>query len=74
VEADNTGARELYARMGFGPHHAYHHYRWASSPVTDAGPDTGTADAPAGTAPAAGGTADSVSGDAGPGAEPYRST
>lgn len=27
VEADNTGARELYARMGFGAHHAYHHYR-----------------------------------------------
>ncbi|MER5384342.1 GNAT family N-acetyltransferase [Streptomyces sp. NPDC002688] len=27
VEADNTGARELYAGMGFGAHHAYHHYR-----------------------------------------------
>ncbi|MFD5516537.1 GNAT family N-acetyltransferase [Streptomyces sp. NPDC127066] len=74
VEADNTGARELYARMGFGPHHAYHHYRWASSPVTDAGPDTGTVPAATDSAPAAGAPADSVSGDAGPGAEPYRST
>ncbi|MFD9465425.1 GNAT family N-acetyltransferase [Streptomyces sp. NPDC060027] len=27
VEADNAGARELYAGMGFGAHHAYHHYR-----------------------------------------------
>lgn len=27
VETDNTGARELYARMGFTAHHAYHHYR-----------------------------------------------
>ncbi|MEU1037524.1 GNAT family N-acetyltransferase [Streptomyces sp. NPDC005907] len=27
VEADNTGARALYAGMGFGAHHAYHHYR-----------------------------------------------
>jgi GNAT superfamily N-acetyltransferase len=27
VEADNTGARTLYAGMGFGAHHAYHHYR-----------------------------------------------
>jgi GNAT superfamily N-acetyltransferase len=27
VEADNTGARALYAGMGFTAHHAYHHYR-----------------------------------------------
>lgn len=27
VEADNAGARALYERMGFGAHHAYHHYR-----------------------------------------------
>ncbi|MFE1512454.1 GNAT family N-acetyltransferase [Streptomyces sp. NPDC058726] len=27
VEDDNAGARALYARMGFAPHHAYHHYR-----------------------------------------------
>ncbi|MEU0113260.1 GNAT family N-acetyltransferase [Streptomyces bobili] len=27
VEADNAGARALYAGMGFGAHHAYHHYR-----------------------------------------------
>ncbi len=27
VEADNAGARALYAGMGFAPHHAYHHYR-----------------------------------------------
>ncbi|MFJ6083736.1 GNAT family N-acetyltransferase [Streptomyces sp. NPDC092369] len=27
VEADNVGARALYAGMGFGAHHAYHHYR-----------------------------------------------
>ncbi|WP_435282160.1 GNAT family N-acetyltransferase [Streptomyces koelreuteriae] len=27
VEADNAGARELYAGMGFAAHHAYHHYR-----------------------------------------------
>ncbi|MGW2614778.1 GNAT family N-acetyltransferase [Streptomyces sp. NPDC001500] len=27
VEEDNTGARALYARMGFAAHHAYHHYR-----------------------------------------------
>ncbi|MGI5428416.1 GNAT family N-acetyltransferase [Streptomyces sp. CA-179760] len=27
VEAENTGARELYAGMGFSAHHAYHHYR-----------------------------------------------
>ncbi|MGK3937575.1 GNAT family N-acetyltransferase [Streptomyces caeruleatus] len=27
VESDNAGARALYERMGFAPHHAYHHYR-----------------------------------------------
>ncbi|MFJ5264110.1 GNAT family N-acetyltransferase [Streptomyces sp. NPDC088387] len=27
VEADNVGARALYAGMGFGAHHSYHHYR-----------------------------------------------
>ncbi|MEU9285236.1 GNAT family N-acetyltransferase [Streptomyces sp. NPDC048275] len=32
VETDNTGARALYAGMGFGAHHAYHHYR---APDTD---------------------------------------
>ncbi|MEY9994022.1 GNAT superfamily N-acetyltransferase/antitoxin (DNA-binding transcriptional repressor) of toxin-antitoxin stability system [Streptomyces sp. V4I8] len=29
VEAENVGAREMYAGMGFGAHHAYHHYRSA---------------------------------------------
>ncbi|MFF4896916.1 GNAT family N-acetyltransferase [Streptomyces sp. NPDC001068] len=27
VEADNTAARALYTGLGFGAHHAYHHYR-----------------------------------------------
>jgi ribosomal protein S18 acetylase RimI-like enzyme len=27
VEADNAGARALYAGMGFSAHHTYHHYR-----------------------------------------------
>ncbi|MEV6735703.1 GNAT family N-acetyltransferase [Streptomyces sp. NPDC051104] len=27
VETDNEGARALYAGLGFGAHHAYHHYR-----------------------------------------------
>ncbi|MFE2564272.1 GNAT family N-acetyltransferase [Streptomyces mirabilis] len=27
VEADNAGARALYAGMGFAAHHTYHHYR-----------------------------------------------
>ncbi|MFE5891442.1 GNAT family N-acetyltransferase [Streptomyces sp. NPDC056462] len=27
VEAENEGAREMYAAMGFAAHHAYHHYR-----------------------------------------------
>ncbi|MGW4300172.1 GNAT family N-acetyltransferase [Streptomyces sp. NPDC004376] len=27
VEESNTGARTLYDRLGFAPHHAYHHYR-----------------------------------------------
>ncbi|WP_339131273.1 GNAT family N-acetyltransferase [Streptomyces sp. f51] len=63
VETDNTGARELYARMGFAPHHAYHHYREPSGPVTRASAD---ADASPGTGGAPG--------DAGPAGEPYRST
>ncbi|ELP69091.1 acetyltransferase, GNAT family [Streptomyces turgidiscabies Car8] len=29
VEADNAGARALYAGMGFAAHHSYHHYRSA---------------------------------------------
>ncbi|MFJ2018304.1 GNAT family N-acetyltransferase [Streptomyces nodosus] len=36
VETDNTGARALYARLGFGAHHAYHHYREPDGP---GGPD-----------------------------------
>ncbi|KAB1987779.1 GNAT family N-acetyltransferase [Streptomyces triticiradicis] len=85
VEADNAGARELYARMGFAPHHAYHHYRWPSAPVTDTGPDTGATGTGADAPPATGGTAGTgtgappetdggASGDTGPGTEPYRST
>jgi len=31
VEEENTGARALYAGMGFGAHHAYHHYREPAS-------------------------------------------
>ncbi|WP_369273230.1 GNAT family N-acetyltransferase [Streptomyces sp. R11] len=27
VEAENVGAQEMYAGMGFAAHHAYHHYR-----------------------------------------------
>ncbi|MER5520556.1 GNAT family N-acetyltransferase [Streptomyces sp. NPDC002763] len=27
VEAENTGARAMYTGLGFGAHHAYHHYR-----------------------------------------------
>ncbi|MFF5482750.1 GNAT family N-acetyltransferase [Streptomyces sp. NPDC012935] len=27
VEAENAGARDMYAGMGFTAHHAYHHYR-----------------------------------------------
>lgn len=32
VERDNTGARALYAHLGFAPHHSYHHYRAPASP------------------------------------------
>lgn len=38
VEADNAGARALYAGMGFGVHHAYHHYR-EPAPTGDTGRD-----------------------------------
>ncbi|MFE7649121.1 GNAT family N-acetyltransferase [Streptomyces phaeoluteigriseus] len=34
VETDNTGARALYAGMGFGAHHAYHHYRGPEASTT----------------------------------------
>ncbi len=40
VETDNAGARELYAGMGFGPHHAYHHYRRPPTPGARTGTDT----------------------------------
>ena len=32
VEEENTGARALYAGMGFAAHHAYHHYREPAAP------------------------------------------
>lgn len=32
VEQDNTGARGLYAGLGFAAHHAYHHYREPAAP------------------------------------------
>lgn len=32
VEADNAGARALYAGMGFAAHHAYHHFRAPQDP------------------------------------------
>ncbi len=35
VEADNAGARALYAGMGFAAHHAYHHYRAPEGAGTD---------------------------------------
>ncbi|GAA3834083.1 GNAT family N-acetyltransferase [Streptomyces phyllanthi] len=37
VEEDNAGARALYAAMGFGAHHAYHHYREPEDPGSVAG-------------------------------------
>ncbi|KAA0935284.1 GNAT family N-acetyltransferase [Streptomyces apricus] len=36
VETDNTAAQALYTRLGFTPHHTYHHYR-APGPVRGAG-------------------------------------
>ncbi|MEU5519451.1 GNAT family N-acetyltransferase [Streptomyces sp. NPDC047860] len=36
VEEDNAGARAMYERMGFAPHHAYHHYRGPASPESSA--------------------------------------
>ncbi|WP_210585669.1 GNAT family N-acetyltransferase [Streptomyces sp. GESEQ-35] len=43
VEADNEGARALYGGMGFGAHHAYHHYRGpaADDVTTDVATDSG---------------------------------
>ncbi|MET7776153.1 GNAT family N-acetyltransferase [Streptomyces mirabilis] len=35
VEADNAGARALYAGMGFAAHHAYHHYRAPEASADD---------------------------------------
>ncbi|GGY00907.1 GNAT family N-acetyltransferase [Streptomyces djakartensis] len=37
VEADNEGARALYAGMGFAAHHAYHHYRAPDADGTGSG-------------------------------------
>ncbi|MBA2808776.1 GNAT family N-acetyltransferase [Streptomyces sp. KM273126] len=37
VETDNVGARTLYAAMGFGAHHAYHHYREPDVPGAGTG-------------------------------------
>ncbi|MCW7942071.1 acetyltransferase [Streptomyces hygroscopicus] len=38
VETGNAEGRGLYARLGFGAHHAYHHYR---EPEGSRGPDAG---------------------------------
>jgi GNAT superfamily N-acetyltransferase len=35
VEADNAGARALYAGMGFAAHHTYHHYRAPEASADD---------------------------------------
>ncbi|GAA2243289.1 N-acetyltransferase [Streptomyces ruber] len=35
VEADNAGARALYAGLGFGVHHLYHHYRGPDAPSAE---------------------------------------
>ncbi|MEV3884942.1 GNAT family N-acetyltransferase [Streptomyces griseoincarnatus] len=34
VETDNEGGRALYDRLGFAPHHAYHHYRAPEEPAS----------------------------------------
>ncbi|MEV5043308.1 GNAT family N-acetyltransferase [Streptomyces griseoincarnatus] len=49
VETDNEGGRALYDRLGFAPHHAYHHYRAPEEPASG-GP------APDSSAPAGDGT------------------
>ncbi|MEU5465194.1 GNAT family N-acetyltransferase [Streptomyces althioticus] len=35
VETDNEGGRALYDRLGFAPHHAYHHYRAPGEPASE---------------------------------------
>ncbi len=46
VETDNAGARALYAGMGFGTHHTYHHYRGPDVPRPDVpGPELSGPDA-----------------------------
>ncbi|MFE9878821.1 GNAT family N-acetyltransferase [Streptomyces sp. NPDC005784] len=78
VEADNAGARELYAGMGFGPHHAYHHYRWTPDAGTDSLADAAAAGSDTNVGTVTGRAPDSgfggVERDAEPGVEPYRST
>lgn len=55
VESDNTGARAMYAGLGFAPHHAYHHYRAPRTP-DEPGRPTGTgADDARGSAQGSGG-------------------
>lgn len=35
VETDNAGAKALYAGLGFGAHHVYHHYLGPDAPLTE---------------------------------------
>ncbi|MFD4569121.1 GNAT family N-acetyltransferase [Streptomyces sp. NPDC058467] len=67
VETENAEARAMYAGMGFGVHHTYHHYRWAAGPGDGSGnADTGRGDVDsAGTGSADTGSADTGSADAG---------